>query len=582
MTIFGSALVIAILASMIGSFPGWFDSGEFATAISTLSVPHPTGHPTYLLFAEPFTFLPLGSMAFRTSLVSSVSALIAMLAISYTAHLLTNASKRFLFFASGLVILLPSISLQITRTEVYATQFAFSWIVLLLLLKGNEKNDERWNLAAAFFAGITFALQPLLTVTLLPLFLLISLRSWPRLFLFFFVGTMVNLYIPLRALTDPTIDWDAPSTFHAWLKFMEARDFRIFFHPPLSSAGIRDWKAGALLKLVHPSLFLPLSIGFVSFLRHWRERSKQMVLIAFLLSWIPWLTKDFHLRNPDSHAYVMWPISLVFLLSFLALWHLESRYRYVGRISALLLAIFLLPTWKIGFGGLSAHASQPSEALSRHLDLAPVKSAIIVDSDHWLFPLWYRSYVEGRRPDVAILGNGLGRSSWYIAQVTKRYEDLFHRPGILEGERREAARPFGYLFGEKDVESLRNDFAEACQMANDENDPFSIGRSVCAQVVITFAGALANNRAGTGCSIHFLEKWLREPYSNVSCWPMKSFSVPSPLIPDEPFLTDPRAPVSLLAKKYLSCNRQDLARDLLKRREGDQNSSLLQQALVNP
>src|SRR5512134_545866 len=80
--IVGSVCALVVLAIAYASTlaPGitWAnngtDSGDLITAAATLGVAHPTGYPTYLLLARFFQLIPVGSLAFRTNLLSALFA----------------------------------------------------------------------------------------------------------------------------------------------------------------------------------------------------------------------------------------------------------------------------------------------------------------------------------------------------------------------------------------------------------------------------------------------------------------------------------------------------------------------------
>src|SRR5258708_26109081 len=56
------------------------DGGDLITAAATGGVAHPSGYPTFLLLARLFQFLPWGTIAYRTNLMSAVfTALTALL-----------------------------------------------------------------------------------------------------------------------------------------------------------------------------------------------------------------------------------------------------------------------------------------------------------------------------------------------------------------------------------------------------------------------------------------------------------------------------------------------------------------------
>jgi hypothetical protein len=58
--------------------PYW-DSGEYIATSYILGIPHPPGTPLYVLIGRLFTFLPLGSIAVRVNLLSSLSSAVAVL-----------------------------------------------------------------------------------------------------------------------------------------------------------------------------------------------------------------------------------------------------------------------------------------------------------------------------------------------------------------------------------------------------------------------------------------------------------------------------------------------------------------------
>ena len=51
---------------------GGSDGGDLITAVAVGGVPHPTGYPLYLLISKIFQAIPIGSLAYRTNLLSAV------------------------------------------------------------------------------------------------------------------------------------------------------------------------------------------------------------------------------------------------------------------------------------------------------------------------------------------------------------------------------------------------------------------------------------------------------------------------------------------------------------------------------
>ncbi len=57
------------------------DGGDLITAAATGGVAHPTGYPLYLVVASIFQAIPIGSLAFRTNLMSAIAAASAAIVV---------------------------------------------------------------------------------------------------------------------------------------------------------------------------------------------------------------------------------------------------------------------------------------------------------------------------------------------------------------------------------------------------------------------------------------------------------------------------------------------------------------------
>jgi len=93
----------------------FFDSGEFLTATASLGSAHSPGYPLFLMYAKPFTWVPLGNIAFRINVATAVSSSLACLVV----YILTTS----------------------------------------LLKKEALLEDERFNLIAVKFAGLAAAIS---------------------------------------------------------------------------------------------------------------------------------------------------------------------------------------------------------------------------------------------------------------------------------------------------------------------------------------------------------------------------------------------------------------------------------------
>ncbi len=127
--LFLGALYWATLApGLTWAFDG-ADGGDLITAAATGGVPHPSGYPTYLLLASAFLRIPLGSLAYRTNLLSAVCTVAAALVIYATVRSVdkSDVSASIASLAFGTF---PLVWSQAIITEVYALHGLF--VALLL------------------------------------------------------------------------------------------------------------------------------------------------------------------------------------------------------------------------------------------------------------------------------------------------------------------------------------------------------------------------------------------------------------------------------------------------------------------
>ena len=161
-----AATTLALYLRTLGPTVGQADTFEFQVVAPTLGVAHPTGYPLYILCGKLFSLLPLGSIAWRVNLSSTVFAVAAVLfvyrlvlRISESTTLVPgaqrkanervseSANERVSEFASqrigaSLAALVAALALAFSRVfwsqaiiaEVYALHNLFIAIILFILV----------------------------------------------------------------------------------------------------------------------------------------------------------------------------------------------------------------------------------------------------------------------------------------------------------------------------------------------------------------------------------------------------------------------------------------------------------------
>jgi len=202
------------------------DSGELITSAATLGIAHPPGYPLYSLLGKLFASLPLGEIAFRLNLFS---AFMGVLSLVLGVRLITRLGGR----ASGALVVmgLAGSSLIYLDTFLISEVYTFEVFLLLLALYWLAHPDRmRLSLLAI---SLLAAQHPKNLIYCLPFFLcwLCTYRrvGVKRFILTTLVGViplMVYLYLPLRAISRPALNWNAPQNISRTLMHLSGREYQ--------------------------------------------------------------------------------------------------------------------------------------------------------------------------------------------------------------------------------------------------------------------------------------------------------------------------------------------------------------------
>ena len=119
------------------------DSGELTTALATGGIAHPPGYPLYTILGKLFSFLPVGSVAFRINLFSSVCGALTVIFLIMTILELnrslfrnTMKSHRIIFAVSaGLLFGFSYLFWYLSIVaEIYTLDSMFIALLILLLI----------------------------------------------------------------------------------------------------------------------------------------------------------------------------------------------------------------------------------------------------------------------------------------------------------------------------------------------------------------------------------------------------------------------------------------------------------------
>lgn len=405
------------------------DSAEFITNMVTLGINHPTGYPLFNLLGRVIIILvSFLDPAFAGNLVPALCASLASAMLFSLLKLLTGRDP--IAFVLALSYGFSStLWARATSAEVYTLNSLFIIVTFLLAYRWHISGDSRNLLAASFITGMGLS-QHITGALVVPPLMLFVLLHRPRLvfeykfmlalLLLGVLGFSTYLYLPLRSLADPPVDWGNPETLEA-----------LYYHffPPLQK-GLFDVGQSQLqerffwlLKQAFTREFwffgsLAL-VGLVGFLKEWRTLLCLLLLIGINVPFTLFRLLPMH---ADFDAY--------FIPTYIAMALFMAR----GLILVVDFTEQRFPrlTTNTGGSGLTAgllaipiviltanfYESDKSENyfgldFGRNLYSVAGDSAIVFTiGDEQTFSGWYRKYVDRERPDITIIDKNLLGARW--------------------------------------------------------------------------------------------------------------------------------------------------------------------------
>jgi len=237
--VFLMALVLYLSTLAPSVLPG--DSGEFQFAAPTLSIPHPTGYPFYLLLGKLLSLLPIGSVAYRLNLLSALAAAGAVWAI-YRAGRALRLRWPAAMLGASLVAVSSTLWSQATIADKYALNAFFVAATLWLGLQWRRTHlasprriSRRWLYAWTVCYGLSLTHHRTMLL-LAPAYALLvwttdrtlvrDRRLVLRLLLLVLAPLSLYLLLPLFSALNPPYAYQRIDSVSAFLDLVLARAFR--------------------------------------------------------------------------------------------------------------------------------------------------------------------------------------------------------------------------------------------------------------------------------------------------------------------------------------------------------------------
>lgn len=421
------ALAVFLLAAALfihSAGPGlaaYRDAGEMVVALGTLGVAHPPGYPLYVLLGSLAARLPLGCVALRAAFFSGLcgAAAVALLFL-----IVQRFAGRLAGIAVAAVMMTGNPFWELSAVpEMYALGALFLLAVIYAAFVAENAA------LAGFLFGLSLGVR-------LDLLLLAPAFAWPflrrpRQLLaaagFAALGATVFLYLPIRSLQQPMLDWGDPETFERFWNAVTRRSYgggldllsQAYhsgenFTDGLALLGRHAWRNAGPLALL-------AALGGLMYGRRSQPETWRAVILGLALTGPVFLYMANLPPNPHAVAILeaafITPMILLGILAALGLTIAAPRWRSMAAGALLLSAAWTAAgASHVAIRRDAWTARDYTEAVLRS---APRSAIVVFHKDVQLFNLWEAQVIEGRRPDLRILATGLSNSPWYWTMIER-------------------------------------------------------------------------------------------------------------------------------------------------------------------
>ena len=490
-------VAFALARSVLLPGQGFWDTGEFQSVPPVLGTAHPTGYPSYVILGwlATLALAPAGEAALRMNLLAAVFLAVAACFVVVLVRQLTGRTA--VAVGAGLLLALTPIPWRMGAFADPHTLHVALMAGLLVLLVGWEQRrragaprGDRWLVGAAALYGVMLG-NHTLTILLAPGIAAYVVAVDPRIFrrprfvalcAGALLGTTVAVYLelPIRAAMGAPLVYGHPDTWDGFWYVVLAEQFRGDLVDPFGDL-VR--KGGDVARIFGEQLGILAAAVPAAFLLTAVRRPRFALLTATWLGVTCWFAASY--TNAAIDRYYLGPVLIAvawlgvaagILVEAVALSDGRRDDRDEGdvvaavdepgpgaadgeraadapswadpraRLGASVLGLTLAAAMVLP-AGLAAPATSASIDLSGDTRAADWSSWVLETTEAdavvvswWSFstPLWYRTVVQGERPDLEVvddrdrLDENLGSVDDVIrANVDTRPVYLVRNPGEL-------------------------------------------------------------------------------------------------------------------------------------------------------
>jgi hypothetical protein len=459
-----SALITTLLVFIVYLFtlaPSviQIDSGELAAVQKTLGIAHPTGYPLFTIIGYIFLKIPLPfTDIYKANLLAALWCSIGIYFFINSAQLILRNAKLVVRDKKTkakriqtsepdenefIKLILPSVAgglllafsktfwMQSTSVEVYSFQiFLFNLIAFVALSAFfNERDKIKHWIFVAIALALGFA-NHMTTLLILPLIAVLFFgkekfnasaikKIGVMLAVFFPLLALFYLYIPLRASSNPAINWGNVISGENFWRHFTGRQYQVWLFSSFDSA--KKQLSYFLENLPAEFVYIGLIIAVVGIFSSFKYSKKIFLAIFLTFIFSVFYSINYDIVDIDSYfllSYIMFCFFGVFgfgkIISMI-----KSK---VGiAVTVCVLPILFESTFTFSKVDQSGNKTFEDYTLAILNNADPNSVIFSYQWDYFISPSYYFQHAEGIRNDVAIVDKELLRRSWYYNQMNHNY-----------------------------------------------------------------------------------------------------------------------------------------------------------------
>jgi tetratricopeptide (TPR) repeat protein len=363
---------------------------------------------------------PVGTIAYRMSVFSAVAAS-ATVALVYSLVRSFGASRTSAATAALTLAFSASFWSQANVQRVYALNALFLVAVLRTASSWLDSRSAHSLYASFFLCGLGAANHTFMALAAIAIAAIVFAAGWRRVDpkqlppsqwllagLAFAVGLTPYLYLPLRSRTDPVLDWGNPETLAALWQVVTRSEFwaRAWIESPADLLPIlRDWLSSVPVEITWAGAVLA-GVGVFQ-----RSVPREMRIALVTLATLNVTVMALHGSRSDLFVWHRYYIPTYLIAAILMAPGWDFAVRRAGRRAtgaALVIPVILAFSQ---YGDFDRSRYRVADDFSRRLLASlPPGAHLAASDDNILFALIYLHFVEGLRPDIHLILQGVGKA----------------------------------------------------------------------------------------------------------------------------------------------------------------------------